>query len=415
MYIQKNINNIDVISYKMSYVNSVYVGIWIKVGSRYENILDNGISHFIEHMVFKGSINRSAKQIAEDIDSIGGQLNGFTGKELTCFYIKVLNSYVKKGIDILFEMVFDPLFAQDDIEKEKSVVIEEIHMNNDSPEDLAYDMLLSTIWKGNPLSYPVLGNKKTIDRMNKNSIINYYKNNYIKSNIIISIAGNFDDSIFDILDKKTINIKDLRQDYVIKTPNWNKGINICDKDFEQISMCLSMPAVKYSFDNIYPLSIVNNAIGGGMSSRLFQKVREDKGLVYSIYTYPSLFTDTGIFTIFASTSLKNLKEVYELIIKEIYFLKKNGLSKNEFEKFKEQLRISVLMDIDSIGSRMTNLGKSKLLLGRIYTLDDVLNKINSITYEEINSILKVVLDIDNLSVSLVGKMNNYNIGWLKSE
>jgi len=251
MYIQKKINDVNVVAYKMPYVNSVYIGIWIKVGSRYENKENNGISHFIEHMVFKGSKNRSAKDIAEEIDNIGGQLNGFTGKESTCFYVKVYNSYIEKAVDVLFDMVFNPLFKSEDIEKEKNVVLEEINMNNDSPEDVAYDMLANLTWKGNPLSYPVLGYEDTVKSFDRDTIVKFYRENYFKDNIVISIAGNFDDSIFDIISRKTLYINSCNNAISLDKPDWNKGIVLKTKEYEQVNICISMPGINYSFDSIY--------------------------------------------------------------------------------------------------------------------------------------------------------------------
>jgi Peptidase M16 inactive domain./Insulinase (Peptidase family M16). len=366
-------------------------------------------------MVFKGSKRRSAKDIAEEIDNIGGQLNGFTGKESTCFYVKVYKSYIEKAIDVLFDMVFNPFFKDDDIEKEKKVVIEEINMNNDSPEDLAYDMLSSLIWNGNSLSYPVLGTEDTVKSFDKDMLIKYYKNNYIKENIVISIAGNFDDSIFDSIAEKTAEVISSKTEMLLEKPNWNKGIILKSKEYEQINICISMPSIKYSFENIYSLSIISNAFGGGMSSRLFQKIREEKGLVYSIYSYPSTYIDTGAFTIFASTSIENLKTVYEIIRDEIYSVKENGFSEDEIDKFKEQLKISILMDMDNISSRMSVMGKSLLFLKKIYTVDDIINKIKSIEHEDVNNLAKKIFNIGQLGISIVGNINKKQIGWLKIE
>ncbi|ORX24196.1 peptidase M16 [Thermoanaerobacterium sp. PSU-2] len=416
MYIQKKINDVNVVAYKMPYVNSVYIGIWIKVGSRYENKENNGISHFIEHMVFKGSKNRSAKDIAEEIDNIGGQLNGFTGKESTCFYVKVYNSYTEKAVDVLFDMVFNPLFKSEDIEKEKNVVLEEINMNNDSPEDVAYDMLAKLTWKGNPLSYPVLGYEDTVKSFDRDMIVKFYRDNYIKDNIVISIAGNFDDSIFDIISRKTLYINSCNNAISLDKPDWNKGIVLKSKDYEQVNICISMPGINYSFDSIYTLSIVSNAFGGGMSSRLFQKIREEEGLVYSIYSYPSTYIDTGAFTIFASTATENLKSVYELIIEEILKVKNDGFSEFEVNKFKEQLKISILMDMDSISSRMSSIGKSLLFLKKVYTVNDIIDKIDSITYDDVNNNLaKKIFNIEQLGISVVGDINENQIGWMKIE
>ncbi|AEF17311.1 MULTISPECIES: M16 family metallopeptidase [Thermoanaerobacterium] len=415
MYIQKKINDVNVVAYKMPYVNSVYIGIWIKVGSRYENKENNGISHFIEHMVFKGSKNRSAKDIAEEIDNIGGQLNGFTGKESTCFYVKVYNSYIEKAVDVLFDMVFNPLFKSEDIEKEKNVVLEEINMNNDSPEDVAYDMLANLTWKGNPLSYPVLGYEDTVKSFDRDTIVKFYRENYFKDNIVISIAGNFDDSIFDIISRKTLYINSCNNAISLDKPDWNKGIVLKSKEYEQVNICISMPGINYSFDSIYTLSIVSNAFGGGMSSRLFQKIREEEGLVYSIYSYPSTYIDTGAFTIFASTAPENLKSVYELIIEEILKVKNDGFSEFEVNKFREQLKISILMDMDSISSRMSSIGKSLLFLKKVYTVNDIVDKIDSITYDDVNNLAKKIFNIEQLGISVVGDINEKQIGWMKIE
>lgn len=415
MYIQKKIHDVDVVAYKMPYVHSVYVGIWVKSGSVYESENYNGISHFIEHMIFKGSNNRSAKQIAEEIDNIGGQINGFTGKESTCFYIKVLNTHVEKGIDILFDMVFNPEFNVNEIEKEKKVIVEEILMELDSPEDIAYNVLAKTIWKGSTLSLPVLGTTTSVNNLNRDKIIEFYNGHYNKENVVISITGNFNDEVFDIVERYVLKIKHGKAEIQTKSPAWYTDISIFNKDTEQINMCLGMPSISYSFENIYALSIISNAIGGGMSSRLFQKIREEKGLVYSIYSYPATYANTGVFTIFASMSIDNFEEVYNLIIDEIRDINKNGLTEGEIEKFKEQLRIGILMDMDSISSRMINLGKSKLLLNKIYTLDEILNNINNITYEMINDLANQILNIEKVSISLVGRVDENKIRWIKND
>ncbi|MEG6565931.1 pitrilysin family protein [Thermoanaerobacterium saccharolyticum] len=415
MYIQKKINDVNVVTYKMPYVNSVYIGIWIKVGSRYERSDNNGISHFIEHMIFKGSKNRSAKDIAEEIDNIGGQLNGFTGKESTCFYVKVHNSYIEKAVDVLFDIVFNPVFKSEDIDKEKNVVLEEINMNNDSPEDVAYDMLANLIWNGNPLSYPVLGYEDTVKSFDRDMLVKFYKDNYIKDNVVISIAGNFDDSIFDIISRKTLFINSCNNVISLDKPDWNRGIALKSKEYEQVNICISMPGINYSFDSIYTLSIVSNAFGGGMSSRLFQKIREEAGLVYSIYSYPSTYMDTGAFTIFASTAVENLKSVYELIIEEILKVKNDGFSEFEVSKFKEQLKISILMDMDSISSRMSSIGKSMLFLKKVYTVNDIVSKIDSITYDDVNNLAKRIFNTKQLGISVVGNINEKQIGWMKIE
>jgi predicted Zn-dependent peptidase len=414
LYQQKKIEGVNVVSCKIPHVNSVYLGIWIKAGSMYESKLINGISHFIEHLVFKGSYKRSARQIAEEMDSIGGQLNGFTEKEDTCFYIKVLGSHLEKGVDILFDMVFNPAFREEDILKEKQVVFEEILSELDSPEDVAYNLLAKTAWRGHPLSFPVLGTFSTIKSLNRNHIIDYYNKHYTKDKIVVSVAGNFDDRIYDILKPHLQRINETKSEDVILPPLWYKDVAIYEKNFEQINLCIGLPSIPYDLKKVYALSIVNNAFGGGMSSRLFQKIREDQGLVYSIYSYPAAYPHAGMFTIFASMTSNNFKKVYDLIVKEIEEISKNGITKEEFEKFKEQLKINLLMDQDSISARMSNIGKSLLLFNQVYLIEDAIRIVEEITFEEVNQLAKMVIKPDEMAVSVVGKLNKKDRRWLEN-
>ncbi|MGB9779349.1 M16 family metallopeptidase [Caldanaerobacter sp.] len=414
MYQQKKIEGVNVVSCKIPHVNSVYIGIWIKAGSMYESKLINGVSHFIEHLVFKGSHKRSARQIAEEMDSIGGQLNGFTEKEDTCFYIKVLGSHLEKGIDILFDMVFNPAFREEDILKEKQVVFEEILSELDSPEDVAYNLLAKTAWKGHSLSFPVLGTFNTIKNLNRNHILDYYNRHYVKDKVVVSVAGNFDDRIYDILKPYLQKIKEIKSDNALLPPLWHKDVAIYEKDFEQVNLCIGLPSISYDLKKVYALSIANNAFGGGMSSRLFQKIREDKGLVYSIYSYPVTYPHAGMFAIFASMTSSNFRKVYDLIVKEIEEISKNGVTKEEFEKFKEQLKINLLMDQDSISARMSNIGKSLLLFDRVYLIEDALKVVEEITFEEVNQLAKMIIKPDEMTVSVVGKLNKKDKRWLEN-
>ncbi|AAM24607.1 putative Zn-dependent peptidase [Caldanaerobacter subterraneus subsp. tengcongensis MB4] len=414
LYQQKMIAGVKVASCKIPYAHSVYVGIWIKAGSMYETKNINGISHFIEHLVFKGSNLRSARQIAEEMDSIGGQLNGFTEKEDTCFYIKVLNSHIKKGIDILFDMVFNPAFCEEDIYKEKQVVFEEILTELDSPEDVAYNLLAKTAWRGHSLSLPVLGTFTTIKNLSKNHILEYYERHYTKDNIVVSIAGNFDDEIFEVLEGYLSKIKPTTSNFSLIPPLWHKDVSLYEKDFEQVNLCIGLPGIPYDLKKVYALAIANNAFGGGMSSRLFQKIREDKGLVYSIYSYPATYPTGGMFTIFASMTPSNFRKVYDLIIKEIEEISKKGLTKEEFDKFKEQLKINILMDQDSISTRMSSIGKSLLLFDKVHLIEDVLKIVEEISFEEVNQLAKEIIRPEEMTVSVVGKLNKKDKRWLEN-
>ncbi|MGB9678618.1 MAG: M16 family metallopeptidase [Thermoanaerobacteraceae bacterium] len=413
MYLQKRINGINIVAYKIPHIYSVYISIWVKSGSIYENKENNGISHFIEHMVFKGSKYRSGKQIAEESDSIGAQINGFTEKDNTCFYIKALNTYQEKAVNILFDMVFNPAFEEDEINKEKNVVIEEILEETDSPEEVAYNNLDRISWGKSSLGLPILGSIETVNNFTKQTLINYYNERFTSDNIVIAIAGNYNDEIFKIMEEYLKKINKSKISEILYNNEWHNGFIFLKKEIEQVNVCIGMPSVNFSFENIYPLSIINNAFGGGVSSRLFQKIREEKGLVYSIYSYPSAYLNGGALSVFFSCGVNNLIESYDLVLKEIEKISMNGFTEKEIDKFKEHVRINVLMDMDSTSSRMMDIGKSELLLNRIYTLEDVLSYIEKINYNDINQIAKKIFNVDNISTSVVGNIQKDKIRWLE--
>jgi len=414
MYLQKRINGINIVAYKIPHIYSVYISIWIKSGSVYENKENNGISHFIEHMVFKGSKYRSGKQIAEESDSIGAQINGFTEKDNTCFYIKALNTYQEKAVNILFDMVFNPAFEEDEINKEKNVVIEEILEETDSPEEVAYNNLDRISWGKSSLGLPILGSIETVNSFTKQTLINYYNERFTSDNIVIAIAGNYNDEIFEIMEEYLKKINKSKISEILYNNEWHNGFAFLKKEIEQVNVCIGMPSVNFSFENIYPLSIINNAFGGGVSSRLFQKIREEKGLVYSIYSYPSAYLNGGTLSVFFSCGVNNLIESYDLVLKEIEKISMDGFTEKEIDKFKEHVRINVLMDMDSTSSRMMDIGKSELLLNRIYTLEDVLSYIEKINYNDINQISRKIFNVDNISTSVVGNIQKDKIRWLEN-
>ena len=400
------INGIRIVTEEIPYVNSVSIGIWVKVGSRYENVDNNGISHFIEHMLFKGTKNRSAKEIANSIDKIGGQLNAFTSKECTCFYAKVLDTHFDIALDVLADMFFNSNFSSEEIDKERGVVIEEINMYEDSPEDLVHDLFSQAVWSGNPLGMSILGTEETLENLNREKIVQYFNENYIPQNIVISVVGNFKHS--EVVDKIRGYFDKAEQrdngTANILVPRFEPEYTLKSKVTEQVHLCMGFNGVDIKSKAFYPMLILNNVFGGAMSSRLFQKIREDRGLAYSVFSYPSSFEDCGLFSIYAGAKPDNLKSVAELIMEEIRFVKESGITEEELYDSKEQLKGSYILGLESTSGRMISIGKSELLLEKIYSPAEILERIDKVDMESVNSIIKHIFDTDNMGVAVIGSM-----------
>lgn len=399
-------NGLRVVCEKIPYVRSISIGIWIGTGSRNEDRALNGVSHFIEHMVFKGTRNRSAKEIAEAIDNIGGQLNAFTGKECTCYYTKTLDSHYEIALEVLSDMLFHSRFLKKDIDVERKVIVEEIGMYEDSPEELVHDILSETVWEGDSLGYPILGTAESLDHIDKKAIQNYMEQHYTPANSVISIAGNFDDDkLLAALNRYfgNWNLRVPRSSQYPK-PHFGASKRLREKDTEQVHICLGFNGIEQGNDNLYPLMAINNVFGGGMSSRLFQKIREEKGLVYSIYTYPSTYQDAGLFTVYAGMKPEHMETVLSLIVREIRSLLKDGISSDDLQKSKEQLKGSYILGLESTSSRMNSIGKSELLLNRINTPEEILDKIDAITLESVRQVIDRVFILEQVGFTAVGSI-----------
>ncbi len=399
-------NGLRLVYENIPYVRSVSVGVWVGTGSRNESQKNNGISHFIEHMLFKGTTTRSAKEIAECIDAIGGQINAFTGKECTCYYTKTLDTHLNVALDVLSDMLFNSKFASGDIKIEKKVVVEEIGMYEDTPEELVHDIFSEMVWSGNSLGYPILGTQDCIDRFNKKMINQYMEENYTPHNTVISVAGNFDETqLIDNIKQFFGNWKcekEYTQSYLPAEYRTDKIIR--EKDTEQVHLCMGFQGIEHGDDRVYSLLALNNIFGGGMSSRLFQKIREQKGLVYSIYSYPSTYKTAGLFMIYAGMNPEYLQTVIDLTKKEIDLLIKKGINQNELEKSKEQLKGNFILGLESTNSRMNSIGKSELMLGRINTPEEVLEKMDNIKLDNIHEVIEMIFNYEKMSISAVGNL-----------
>jgi predicted Zn-dependent peptidase len=398
-------NGIRVITEFIPYVNSISIGFWIGSGSRYENNLNNGVSHFIEHMLFKGTKNRSSKQIAEEIESLGGQINAFTGKEATCFYVKLLDEHFETGIDVLCDMIMNPKFSNEDIEKEKGVVQEEINMYEDSPEDLVMDILSRITWKDDTLAYPILGTSQSLRNLTRESVMEYYNHTYVPENMVISVAGNFkeEELIGKLEDKLWVWRKDASGPITLSSPRMTKDIVVKSKDIEQVHLALTFNGIELGDKSLYALFVVNNYLGGGTSSRLFQTLREEKGYVYTIYSFPSSYMHAGTYTIYLALNEQYLDDAVKLIREELKELTKKRMTDEQIRKAKEQLKGNYILGLESISSRMFGIGKAELLQGVVHEPKDILEKIDEITPEDVYQVIDKVFSEGILSASGVGR------------
>lgn len=398
-------NGLTIIGEEIPYVKSISLGVWINAGSRIEDEEISGVSHFIEHMLFKGTRNRTSKQIASEIDNLGGQINAFTSKECTCYYVKLLDSHIDIGIDVLSDMILNSKFNEDDLDKERSVIIEELKMYEDSPEDLAYDLLTENIYKHDPLGMNIIGTEESLKRLNREKLLDYFNKYYVPNNSVIAISGNFNfDEIINKIEEKFKVWKNRDVNVDIKKAEFKSCFLTKNKDIEQVNLAMSLEAVPIESDKeVYALAVINTVFGGSISSRLFQKIREEKGLVYSIYSSQSLYRKCGELGIFASMSNEHLKEVYESIIEEIKIMKKYYLTDQEIKESKEQLKGSYILGLESTSSRMMSIGRALLLNNKVESTDDILKSIDSVDRETVKIVIDKIFNLDKLGVCIVGR------------
>ncbi len=404
-------NGMQVIIEDMPYLRSVAFGLWVKTGSAYENEANNGIAHLIEHMLFKGTSNHSAKELADMMTAIGGNLNAFTAKECTSFYVRTLDIHLEKAIEIIGDMICNSLFLPKDISKEKQVVLDEIDMYNDSPEDLVHELLQKKVWDKHPLGYIISGSKKNVKSFKQRDISDFFNDNYTADNMVISIAGHCDvERILDVLEKHFGGIKaasGIR--HKISKPTYKKVFVKKHKDIEQVHLNVAFDSVGYQSDDRYTLSIANAILGGSLNSRLFQHIREELGLTYSIYSYESLYRDTGLFHIYAAMNPSQLEYVFDEIRLLVKHFVLDGITARELEDTKEQLVTEYILGLESTNFRMENNAKYLLLQENCVTLDEITDKIKSVSMDDVKNYLERYVDMDNASVCVVGNMNEINI------
>ncbi|MDL2217073.1 insulinase family protein [Christensenellaceae bacterium OttesenSCG-928-M15] len=399
-------NGIRVIGETMEHVRSCAVGVWVATGSVNELENEGGISHFIEHMLFKGTEVRSAQDIAAQMDGIGGNINAFTSKECTCYYVKVLDEHLPLAVDILSDIVLHSKLDPEELKKEQGVVCEEILMTQDSPEDLAHETISSLYYQDDPLARPILGTEQSVRSFTRESLQTYMKRQYIAKRVVVAAAGHFDkEKLLALITEKFQDMPEgeAEADKPNQAPGGRRYAGV-EKDIEQVHICLALPGTAMDADDQYPLFVLNNTLGGSMSSRLFQKIREERGMAYSIYSYPSSYKSAGAFSMYAGTGEKQAPEVIRLILEELAAMRKDGITEQEFKRSQDQLKGSYVLAQEGTSSRMNALGKTMLLLNREYDEKHTLGKIEAVTRDDVVRVLEKVLDRDHLSAVCVGRV-----------
>ncbi len=388
-------NGLRVVGERLPYLRSVSVGAWMHVGSIMENKHESGLSHFLEHMVFKGTQKRTARQIAEEMDAVGGQLNAFTARDCTCFYAKVIDEDLPLAVDVLSDLVLGATMDETELEKERGVILEEIAMDEDSPEDLVHEIMAKVQFGDQQPGQPILGPADQIAAYTRDDLLTFRSKHYGPKETVIALAGNYDPEKALALVEKYFGGWDNEVCPVPKCtwPVQAGQVALREKESEQMHICLGFPGAQYGCENVYPLAVMNNVLGGAMSSRLFQRIREELGLAYSVYSFPSANEGCGTFGIYVGVSPKNGEKALDEIRSEIDRFLRDGMTEKEFRDSKQQLRSGYLMGLESPGARMQGLGRSTLLKGKPTSHEETLAAIESVTMEKVMDVARRVLSV----------------------
>ena len=404
-------NGLTIITEQMSHIRSVSVGIWLKTGSRDEGSEWNGISHFIEHMVFKGTETRSAEAIARQVDSIGGNMDAFTAKECICFNIKVLDEHLPLAMDVLSDLVLHPVFDAGDIAKERGVILEEIKMDQDNPDYLVHEIFTHSFWKDHPLGLPILGTRDTVKKFDRPVVSRFYGHHFAPGNLVVSAAGNINHQNFvDLVAKHFEQVKPASNGLHSPAPQTFSRINLRNKkSLEQVQICIGVPSHPVAHERRYASYILNTLLGGGMSSRLFQNIRERQGLAYSIYSDLNPYRDTGTMCVYAGTSRESAIKVVESVVAEFGNLKSTPVPEEELRRSKDQLKGSLMLSLESSMARMSNLARQEMYYDRFYGLDELIERIEAVTAEDLSRTANEFFQSDQIAVTILGNLTGLKL------
>jgi predicted Zn-dependent peptidase len=408
---QKLPNGLTVITEQMQHIRSASIGIWLQTGSRDEDAEWNGISHFIEHMVFKGTKHRTAEEIARQVDSIGGNMDAFTAKECICFNVKVLDEHVPTALDILSDLVLNPVFDTSDIARERGVIMEEIKMDEDNPDYLVHEIFTQNFWKDHPLGKPILGTKETVKRFERTPVVEAYAHRFAPGNIIVSAAGNLNHEKFvELVTQQFEHMKPMSNGFHSSAPKIVSRIILRNKKaLEQVQLCIGVPAHPIAHEKRHAGYILNTLLGGGMSSRLFQNIRERQGLAYSIYSDLNPYRDTGCLAVYAGTSLASASKVVQSVVSEFRSLKTTPVPEEELKRSKAQLKGSLMLSLESSTARMSNLARQEMYFDRFYDLDELIERIEAVSAEDVSTLANEFFKTESVAVTVLGNLPGLKI------
>ena len=404
-------NGLTVLTEQMPHLRSVSIGIWVKSGSRDEEAEHNGISHFVEHMVFKGTESRTAEDIARQIDSLGGNMDAFTAKECVCFNVKVLDEHMPIAFDVLSDLVLHPVFDAKDIVRERGVIMEEIKMDEDNPDYLVHEIFTQSFWQDHPLGKPILGTKETVRNFEQPLLFDYYAKRFAPGNLIISAAGNVDHARFvEMVNARFHALKPVPNGFHGTPPGITARINMRNKKaLEQVQICVGVPSYHISHERRYVSYILNTLLGGGMSSRLFQNIRERQGLAYSIYSDLNPYRDTGCLSVYAGTSIESASNVVESIVGEFRRLKGEVVPEDELRRAKDQLKGSLMLSLESTTARMSNLARQEMYFDHFVGLDEIIDRIEAVEAGDLQAYANESFQTDSIAVTVLGNLDGLKI------
>jgi predicted Zn-dependent peptidase len=402
---------LTLITEEMEHIRSASIGIWIKTGSRDEDLLSNGISHFIEHMVFKGTKHRTAEEIARQVDSIGGNMDAFTAKECICFSAKVLDEHMPIAMDVLSDLVLNPIFDVEDIGRERGVILEEIKMDEDNPDYLVHEIFTQNFWKDHPLGKPILGTKDTVKKFERNGVMDFYKQRFAPGNVIICAAGHLKHEQFvELVAKHFEHMKPMKNGFHSPKPKTMPRIVMRNKKaLEQVQICVGVPSHPIAHEDRHASYILNTLLGGGMSSRLFQNIRERQGLAYAIYSDLSPYRDTGCLSVYAGTSRESAQKVVQSVVSEFRKLKAEPVPEEELRRSKDQLKGSLMLSLESSTARMSNLARQEMYFDHFFGLDELIERIEKVTANQLTELANEFFQTESIAVTVLGNLNGLKL------
>lgn len=405
-------NGIPLVTERIRNMHSVSLGIWVKVGSRYEAGEKNGISHFLEHMFFKGTRRRTARDIAVDIDSVGGDLNAFTSRETTTFYIKVLDEHLERGVDLLTDIFLHSTFPEADIEKEKSIIKEEIKMVEDTPDDYVHDLFYMTVWGQTGIGQPVLGRRETIKTFTFEDLMAHIRRYYGTKDTVVSCAGNFDpERLLHTLNRLLGNLRRGSEARTGETPKFRAATAVYSKELSEVHSCIGVEGLPQASPDRYALYLINAVLGAGVSSRLFQEIREKRGLAYSIYSFIASYLDTGVWGVYAGTARKRVTEVIELIVKEMKGLRET-ITDVELKRAKDQLKGNLILGLESTSSRMQNLARQEIYHGRYFPPEEIIREIDKVSMRQVKELCERLFNDGSAALTVFGPVQQSQLSQL---